>query len=752
MTATASPIAKPRTTRRVKTKVVDAFSLTGQPDRGRVAPSRLVSDLVGKRWMEGAVPVGLALLLSLVVVSTTPGFGQSGDWSLIFRELAEKGFLVIGLTVVIISGGIDLSIGSMTGVTAMAALAMFRVYQWPTPVIIVVALFVGAVMGAVNGGLVAKVKTRPFITTLVTGITFRALVQFILNRYSTPLAYPRDETIWRFMGEGKILGVQFSVVLFLLMLALSHVALTRSRWGWWVTAVGSDRRSARRNSIPTSSVHFYAYVLSGLLCGIGGLLFAARQGSTSDQLGSGYEIAALTAVVLGGVSLRGGRGSVVRAAVGLLVVQIIAQAIIRRNAQDDWNTLMLAGVLLVFAILDLKWGKYRGRLAEKLALVPGGVALGPLVDVTEPNTIWSINHKLTNAVPIGLGQVEGGEDCALDDEGRLYCGDRRGWIWRFSGENHEHGEIFSRTGGLPLGMAWDLDGSLLCCVGGMGLYKIDEKGTPHALANHTARSRLRVMDDSAIRFADDLDIAPDGCIYFSDFSTRINAADFHIELIEYRPNGRMMRYDPSDGSCETVVKNYVFPNGVCTAHDGQSMLIASSGLFRIDRLWIAGPKQGQLEPVVTDLPGSPDNVNRSSDGNYWMSFVAMRTPMADLFLRHPNLRRRMSKELPADDWVIPQLNVSCVVKFSESGQILDVLWDGTLAQHPMVTSMNEFKGVLYLGGLTNNRIGKLPLAPETVGAIDTRRVPTLSSQKFWGHSDQSRLVASGMTASTKGSR
>lgn len=658
-------------------KTVDAYGLTGQPWKTRIVPSRLVSDLVAKRWMEGAVPVALALMLSGVVVLTTPGFGESGDWSLIFRELAEKGFLVIGLTVVIIAGGIDLSIGSMTGVVAMSTLAMFRVYKWPTPTIIVAALVIGAAMGAVNGLLVSKVKTRPFITTLVTGITFRALVQFILNRYSTPLAYPRDETVWNFMGDGHIFGVQFSVVVFVVVLIVSHVMLTRSRWGWWVTAVGSDRRSARRNSIPTKQVLFYAYVFSGLMCALGGLAFSARQGSTSDQVGSGYEIAALTAVVLGGVSLRGGRGSVVRAAVGMLVVAVISQAIIRRNVADDWNTLVLALSLLAFAILDLKWGKYRSRLAEKLALVPGGVRVGPLIDVTQPGTIWSINHVMTAAAPIGLGVVQGGEDCALDDDGRLYCGDRRGWIWRFSGENHEHAEIFARTGGLPLGMAWDRDASLLVAVGGMGLYRIHPDGSTEPLANQTRRSPFRVLDDSAIRFADDLDVAPDGAIYFSDFSTRINAADYHLELVEYRPNGRVMRYDPSDGSCETVVKNYVFPNGICTAHDGRSVLIASTGLYRIDRLWITGPKQGQLEPVITDLPGFR-----------------------------------------------------------------------TLEKHPMVTSMNEFRGDLYLGGLTNNRIGRLHLDPSKVGTIDTRRVPTLSDQRFWSSGGEPSLVGTGSLAAS----
>jgi ribose transport system permease protein len=172
-----------------------------------------------------------------------------------------------------------------------------------------------------------------------------------------------------------------------------------------------------------------------------------------------------------------------------------------------------------------------------------------------------------------------------------------------------------------------------------------------------------------------------------------------------------------------VIKNYAFPNGVCTSHDGQSVLVASTLLYRVDRLWISGPKKGQIEPVLENLPGCPDNINRASDGTYWMTFVAMRTPLSDLINKWPAIRRRMTKELPMDDWLLPQLNVSCVLKFDESGQVIRVLWDSTLANYPMVTSVKEVDGVLYLGGINNNRLGRLVLDPSEVGDVDTRAVP-----------------------------
>jgi len=708
-------------------RTVDAFPLTGQPRHRRVALQRAVSDLVSKRWMEGAVPLLLALLLSVVIIVTTPGFSEGGNASLILREVSEKGLLAVGLTVVIIAGGIDLSVGSMVGVVALGSLTAFRAFHWSVPLIVVASLLGGMLLGAINGVLIAKIKTRPFITTLVTLLTFRTAAQAIQTTYQTELAFPRSDPMWSFLGRGSVAGIRTSLFIFLVVLVVAHLTITRARWGWWVTAVGSDRRSARRNGIPVDRVVFATYVVSGLLAGVAGLLLSARQGSTSDLVGSGYELSALTAVVLGGVSLRGGRGSAVRAAVGMFVVAIISRATEIRALEQGWTQASLALVLLVFAVLDLKWGKYRGRIAEKLSLDPGSVRLGPLVDVTKPGSIWTINDVLTRAEPIGLSQIEGAEDCALDQEGNLYCGDRRGWIWRFPADDPSRGEVFARTGGLPLGHSWDLDGNLLVAVGGMGIYRILPTGETELVANHTRRSRMSLHDDSAIRFADDLDVAPDGAIFASDFSTRINAADYQLELVEYRPNGRIIRVDP-DGSVDVVVNHHVFPNGICTSHDGQSILIASTGLFRVDRLWISGPKQGQLEPVLEDLPGYPDNINRASDGHYWMSFVAMRTPMSDVFLRHPAVRRRMTKELPPDDWVVPQLNVSCVIKFDEAGTVLKVWWDSTLEKYPMVTSINEHEGFLYLCGIQNNRVGRLPLDRTELGSIDPRLVPGAQRQ------------------------
>lgn len=711
-------------------KAVDAGHLTGQPWWGRFPLGRLVSDLMQKRWTEAAVPLLLAGFLTIGIVSMTDV--GAGDSESILNETAVKGFLAIGLTIVLVVGGIDLSIGSIMGVAALVALVLDRAYDLPIFVVMLAAPLTGALLGAVNGFFIAFVKTRPFITTLITLTVFRGLATAIESRYALDLAMPGTSLLWDFLGKGRVMGLPTLWFFFLLLLVLTQVALTRSRYGWHVLSVGSDPRAARRNGINNDRITASTYVLSGAFAGIAGMFDTARLGRADSGIGVGAELVVLTAVVIGGVSLMGGRGSVMRAAVGMFVIAILQQATIVMQMESGYFTTLLALALLVFAVLDIKWGVYRSRLAQKMSLDPGRLRVGSLVDVTAPGSVWTVNRDLTNAPAIGIGQIEGAEDCALDNDGNLYCGDRRGWIWKFDGADYTRGEVFARTGGLPLGHAWDRDGSLLVAVGGIGVQRIRMDGSVELIANRVRRS-LSLHDDSAIRFSDDLDVAPDGSIYVSDFSTRTSPAEYMMEFVEARPNGRVIRIDP-DGSTDVVVRNYVFPNGICTSHDGQSVLIASTGLFRVDRLWISGPKQGQFETLMENLPGYPDNINRASDGNYWMSFVAMRTPASDVLLNFPGARRRMTKELPVDDWLAPQLNVSCVVKFTEQGEVIRSLWDGSLQNYPMVTSMNEFHGELFLGGVHNNRIGRYRLSEDEVGPIDPRVVPTTAKE------DQERRV------------
>ena len=155
-----------------------------------------------------------------------------------------------------------------------------------------------------------------------------------------------------------------------------------------------------------------------------------------------------------------------------------------------------------------------------------------------------------------------------------------------------------------------------------------------------------------------------------------------------------------------MLKNLVFPNGICMTHDGQSFLFAETWACRISRYWFDGPKKGKVEPVIADLPGYPDNINRASDGTYWLALVGMRTPALDLALKMPGFRRRMARRIAPDEWLYPNINTGCVLRFDETGRVIETLWDLGGENHPMITSMREHKGHLYIGGILNNRIGQ----------------------------------------------
>src|SRR5690606_31180372 len=627
----------------------------------------------------------------------------------------------LGMAVVLISGGIDLSVGSMFGVQTCALPILVTLSGLPVIAAIGLGLLIGALLGAINGSIVAYLKARPFLTTLVTLIIFRGVLNLLDLNFSaqTATAFVLDP-IWEWFSTGKVAGIPFSFITLVVVLLIGHIVLSRSRLGWHITAVGASRRAARHAGIRVERVLLISYVFSGLLCALAAIFYASRLSSASARVGEGMELTVLTAVILGGISLSGGKGTVWRAFIGAPTISLLGKGLLLMNVGGGVVQTGLAAVLSVAVGLAPEWGKNRGKAIQKTYVNPTIVEYGELQD-TRPGsgTPFEQNDRLVGAEAIGLGQVEGPEDVILDKQGRLYCGTRQGWILRFSGENFEHREIFARIGGHPLGLAFDAEENLVVCVAGMGLYAVTPQGEVRKLTDETNRNWLQLRDDSRLRLADDLDIAPDGKIYFSEATTRFEMADWILDGIEGRPNGRLLCYDPATGKTRTVIRNLVFPNGVCVSHDGKSLLIAQTWLCRILRFHIDGPDKGRLEVFMENFPGYLDNINRASDGAYWVALNGMRSPAYDLAMRMPVFRRRMMKRIPRDEWLYPSMNHGCVVKVSENGEVLETLWDPGGTAHATITSMREHDGYLYIGGLENNRVGRIKLdnsPAESVGA------------------------------------
>lgn len=671
----------------------------------------LLSDLLSKRWMEAVFPFLIMVGLVVFFAFNIDNYLSAYNIRETARVFGEFGFVALAMALVVMSGGIDLSLGATFALANFATLFLFHYLSWPLAAVLPAVLALGALAGAVNGILIGILRTRAFLTTLVTMIVFRAISDLLYKNYSAPIVMNmRDSAALDFLGDGDVLGIPANV-LFLGVLALAgHLFVTRTRPGWHLTAIGGARRTARHAGIRVRTAIFRVYVAAGVITAAAGIFYAARLVSTSADTGRNWEMLALTAVVMGGVSLAGGKGSVMRALIGALIVMLLTNGLLRMGVGGGASSVVLGLMLLAAVAIDVKWSRNRYKLIKKIYVVPAYNRLPDVIDVRPGSgSLFEINDRLSGAEAIGLNRVEGPEDIILDRQGRLYAACRQGRIMRFSGENFEHAETFVQMGGRPLGMAFDRDDNLILCNGGMGLYGVRPDGEVWRITDQTNRSWWKINDDSRLRLADDLDIAPDGRIYFSEATERYEMHSWLLDGMEARGNGRIVCHDPATGKTRTVLGNLQFPNGICTAHDGQSILFAETWACTVKRYWIAGPKKGRVELVLDRMPGSPDNINRASDGSYWLAIVGVMTPSYHLAMRHPGFRKRMTKRTSADEWLLPNINRGCVVKFDDRGRILDVLWDLGGRDHPVVTSMREHRGYLYLGGIFNNRVGRIKL-------------------------------------------
>lgn len=676
--------------------------------RYKLIPYHLMGELLAKSWIDSAIPFLILLLSMAVFGSMIPHLFAIGNMSDLSRTAGEYLLIGLGLTIVVMAGGIDLSIGSVFALANLLMLGLGGYAAWPLWLAMPAVILAGGLIGLVNGILVGYLRLRAFLTTLVTLIVVRAVVDTLLLAYSREIGSSEIQSpIWDALSYGDVLGVSATFIVAVLLAALAHFCLTRLRPGWHILAVGGSRRAAHNAGIDVRRTVCLTYVLSGMLTAAAGIFYAARLASLGADTGFGLEITMLTAVVLGGTSLGGGRGSVFKTFLGVITVVVITNSLIRLSLPSGASSLVLGGILLLAVAIDVRWLKNRHKVLARAYVSPTYFALPPLQSAApDSGSPYAINDALSSAEPIGLGEVDGPEDVILDREGHLYCGSRDGDIIRFFGPDHREREVFAHVGGQTLGLAFDRQGNLLTCVGGMGLYKVTPQREVIKLSDETNRSLLSLADDSRMRLADDLDIAPDGRVFFSEATIRYEMHDWIVDALEGRGNGRIICYDPRDGSSRTVLSNLQFPNGICMVPDGESFLFAETWGCRISRHWFAGAKAGRTECIIADLPGYPDNLNRSSRGTFWCGIIGMRAPAFDLAQRMPGFRRRMVMRLARDEWLYPNMNTGGVVELDLAGTVVSSLWDRDGTRHPQVTSVREHEGYLYLGGIFNNRIGK----------------------------------------------
>jgi sugar lactone lactonase YvrE len=307
------------------------------------------------------------------------------------------------------------------------------------------------------------------------------------------------------------------------------------------------------------------------------------------------------------------------------------------------------------------------------------------------------NNELKKAKLLGLGQVRGPEAVELDKEGRLYAGTSDGKIIRVRAD--ETVEDFATTHGRPLGMRFDRNGNLIICDAVKGLLSVDPRAKVTVLATRA--------EGQALNVADDLDIASDGMIYFSDASTKYRLPDYPLDMLEARPYGRLLRYDPRTQKVKVLLKGLHFSNGVALSQNEDFVLVNETFRYRITRYWLKGPKAGRRDTFIDNLPGFPDNLSSNRRGFFWVALFAARNTLADFIHPYPWIKNFVAR-WPLALWS-KQPSYGLVLNVDETGRVVESLHDAEGRHLHTITSAKEFGGFLYLGSLDNDRIGKLRL-------------------------------------------
>jgi ribose transport system permease protein len=288
--------------------------------------------------------VMLAILVTLMSF-TSKEFLTVHNLTNVARQVSIFAIIGTGMTFVIITAGIDLSVGSLVALTGCAAMTIID-RTGMDYFGILVGLMMGAICGAANGIVVARFRVPPFIATLAGLTVFRGSSLVITNG----LPIIKLEGSFRFIGQGVIGGVPVPVIIMVVVVAVMQIVLRRTAFGAYIYAVGGNEEAARLSGITVGWIKFWAYVLSGFFAGLSGMILMARLSSAQPAVGEGFELDAIAAVVLGGTSLMGGRGAVWSTLIGALVIGILNNGMNLMGVHSHYQ-LVAKGVLIVLAVL-----------------------------------------------------------------------------------------------------------------------------------------------------------------------------------------------------------------------------------------------------------------------------------------------------------------------------------------------------------------------------------------------------------------
>ena len=307
--------------------------------------------------LQKAVAFVLLVALLLFVSVFAPNFAAWNNMVNIMQATAVNGVLGVACTFVIISAGIDLSVGTMMTMTAVTVGLILTNAGLPLPFGIIGAMAAGALMGATSGTIIAKLKIPPFIATLGMMQIARGLA--LVFSGAKPIYFNNTPNYLMISPESSIsllipgLEIPNGVFIMFIVAAISALILNRTLLGRYIFALGSNEEAARLSGVNVDRWKIITYALSGMICGIAGLLVSSRLNSAQPALGLGYELDAIAAVVIGGTSLSGGRGTISGTIIGAFIMSVLTNGLRVMGVQEEWKIVVTGVIIIVAVFVDI---------------------------------------------------------------------------------------------------------------------------------------------------------------------------------------------------------------------------------------------------------------------------------------------------------------------------------------------------------------------------------------------------------------
>lgn len=301
----------------------------------------------------------LALVLSVI----SPEFRQFSNLTSLLRQATFNGLIAIGMTCVILSDGIDLSVGSVFALSAIVCAELLTM-GIAAPLAVLIALVVGTVLGLISGLLVTKGRLQPFIATLITMSAYRGMAMIItdgkpISRLANSISSDSGAFFFKALGKGNLLiaesvKIPLPVIVLVLAFAGFYFILNHTTFGRKIYATGSNAKCAKLVGVNTQKIKMYVYGISGFLAALAGLMMISRVDSAQPTLGDGYELDAIAAVALGGTSMSGGRGKITGTIAGVLIIAVLNNGLNILGVTSYYQDVIKALVILVAVLSDRK--------------------------------------------------------------------------------------------------------------------------------------------------------------------------------------------------------------------------------------------------------------------------------------------------------------------------------------------------------------------------------------------------------------